>query len=70
MSVASTRAPGRSDAMASAMAPQPVPRSATRASGPIRSNAAATNVSVSGLGIKTSGVTSNASPQNSRSPRM
>jgi len=59
----------RSRASASAMAPEPVPRSATLAlpGGP-SARARSTRSSVSGRGTRTSGVTSSSSDQNSRWP--
>jgi len=63
--------PGRSLAIASAMAPEPVPRSATRADGPgISSKARSTSNSVSGLGTSTAGVTARRSVQKSLNPRI
>ena len=69
-SVATTRARGRSLAIASAIAPEPVPRSATRdgAPGAMRSSASSTRSSVSGRGISTAGDTARSSDQNSRWP--
>ena len=69
-SVARTVARGRSCAMASAIAPDPVPRSSTRTlrSSGKRASACSTNVSVSGRGISTAGETTSGRPQNSRLP--
>ena len=69
-SVAVSAAFGRSCANASAIAPEPVPRSSTRTARSPGSfdNANSTSVSVSGRGINTSGVTDSMSPQNSREP--
>ena len=60
--------PGRLVAIAKAMAPQPVPRSATRQSdnGGITSSADSTSNSVSGLGINTDGLTFSGRDQNSQ----
>jgi hypothetical protein len=59
ISVATTRASGRSVAIAHAMQPEPVHASSTRGSSvsAMSSSAASTSTSVSGLGMKTPGST-------------
>jgi len=66
-SVATTAHAGRSLASASAMAPEPVPRSAMRA-GPLgpRTRARSTRSSVSGRGTRTAGFTASLKVQKSR----
>ena len=56
--------------MASAIAPEPVPRSSTRTSRSFgnRASASSTSVSVSGRGMSTAGDTCSVNPQNSRRP--
>jgi indolepyruvate ferredoxin oxidoreductase len=61
---------GRVCAMATAMAPEPVPMSSALPCCGSRSSASSTSNSVSGRGIRTSGVTCIARPKNSRSPTM
>ncbi len=58
--------------IASAIAPEPVPRSRIAQSGlrAAASSAAATRISVSGRGISTAGITSNSSEKNSLRPRI
>jgi hypothetical protein len=61
---------GRSTASAIAIAPDPVPRSAIRASADVTSSSTrSTNSSVSGRGTSTPSLTSRSSDQNSRRPR-
>ena len=69
-SVAVTAQSPRSRLMASAMAPEPVPRSSTRAFGESRRSASSTSNSVSGRGISTAGDTPSVRVQNSRRPVM
>ncbi len=82
ISVAINFVPGKSFASAIAIHPEPVPMSAICSPSPLsvclrparisrsasRSSATSITCSVSGRGIKTSGVTSNSSPQNSCLP--
>ena len=67
-----TVAPGRSQAIATAMQPDPVPTSAIIGSSHSATarSASSTRSSVSGLGISTSGVTAMSRPRNSCVPRM
>ena len=72
MSVATIRAAGAFTATAIAIAPEPVPISRMRGSRRVARNfsAASTNVSVSGRGMRTAGVTSKSSEKNSLCPMM
>jgi len=69
-SLANTDAPPSSLASVTAMAPEPVPTSATRGWGMLarRARASSTSVSVSGRGTRTRPSTAKSSPQNSFLP--